>query len=67
MRMGITCLLAVCVSLSLAACGKTLEQTLKTGGDLLGIAGKIYEDVTENVKAVKDALKPAVAPVAPTK
>lgn len=52
--------------LSLAGCGKTVDQIVKTGQDLIGIAGETYKDVKENVETAKKLVVPA-SPTEPTK
>jgi hypothetical protein len=44
---------------SLVACGKTVDQIVKTGQDLIGIAGETYKDVKENVETAKKLVAPA--------
>jgi hypothetical protein len=51
-------LLAV-ACLSLTGCGKTVDQIVKTGQDLIGIAGETYKDVKENVDTAKKLVVPA--------
>lgn len=50
------------VALALTGCGKTLDQLKQTAHDLIDIGGKVYEDVKENVEAVKKAVNPPPAP-----
>jgi hypothetical protein len=47
------------IMVSIAGCGKTLEQIKQTAHSLIDISGKIYEDATDNAKTAKDAVLPA--------
>ncbi len=49
-------LIIVVFALSLAGCGKTLDQIKQVGHDLIEIAGKTYEDVKDNVETAKKAV-----------
>jgi len=51
---------------ALAGCGKTVDQIVKTGQDLIGIAGETYKDVKDNVETAKKFVVPA-SPAEPTK
>ena len=48
---------AVFILGSVSACGKTLDQIKDTAHELIDIAGTVYEDVTDNIESVKEALK----------
>lgn len=48
--------LLVAVGLSVSGCGKSLEQIKQAAHAVIDIAGKVYEDVKEDVDQVKDAL-----------
>jgi hypothetical protein len=50
--------------LGVTACGKSVDQLVKTGQDLIGIVGSVYTDVKENVEAAK---KLVTEPADPTK
>jgi hypothetical protein len=52
--------------ISLAGCGKTLDQVLATGKSIIDIAGKTYEDVKDNYDTAKKLVTPA-SPTEPTK
>ena len=52
--------------ISLTGCGKTVDQIVKTGQDLIGIAGETYKDVKDNVETAKKLVLPA-SPAEPTK
>lgn len=45
-------LLAI-MALGLTACGKSVDQLVKTGQDLVGIVGEVYKDVKDNVETAK--------------
>lgn len=47
------------LAFALSGCGKTLDQTLKIGHDLIDIAGKTYEDMKDNMDAAKKLVTPA--------
>lgn len=55
MRVG----LIVLALFMLTGCGKTYDQILKTGHDLIDVAGKTYEDVKDNVETAKKIVLPA--------
>ena len=59
-------MLLLVAALSLTGCGKTVDQIVKTGQDLIGIAGETYKDVKENVETAKKLVLPA-SPAEPTK
>jgi len=44
---------------SLPGCGKTLDQVLTVGKNLLDVAGKTYEDVKDNYETAKKLVTPA--------
>lgn len=50
--------LIVLAVMTLAGCGKTYDQILKTAHDLIDVAGKTYEDVKENVDTAKKIVLP---------
>jgi hypothetical protein len=52
-------LMLVVAVFALTGCGKTVDQIVKTGQDLVGIAGETYKDVKENVDAAKKLVLPA--------
>lgn len=49
---------------ALMGCGKSVDQIVKTGQALVGIAGEVYKDVRENVETAK---KLVTEPASPTK
>jgi len=44
---------------SLTGCGKTVDQLVKTGQDVIGLVGETYKDVKENVEAGTKLVLPA--------
>jgi len=56
-------ILAVSVlAFSLSGCGKSVDQIVKTGQDLVGIAGEVYKDVKENVDTAKKLVTEPASP-----
>ena len=51
-------LLLIVAVLALTGCGKTLDQALKIGHDLIDVAGKTYEDVKDNYETAKKIVTP---------
>jgi hypothetical protein len=63
MKKPATAAVLLCVlAFGLTACGHTVEQLQKIAHDAIDTAGKIYQDVTENVDLIKKTVTPA-APV----
>ena len=50
-------LVGIVAILGLVACGKSIEQLVKAGQAVVGVAGEAYKDAKENLEAVKEALK----------
>lgn len=56
--------LMVVMFMGVTACGKSVDQLVKTGQDIIGIVGEVYKDVKENADTVK---KLVTEPAAPSK
>ena len=44
---------------SLGACGKSLDQTIRVGQGVIGIVGQMYQDAQENLSEIKKLVAPA--------
>ena len=49
-------------ALTMAGCGKTLDQLKAAAHNIIEIAGKVYEDSVDNATTVKDTAKEIVTP-----
>lgn len=50
-------LVGIVAILGLVACGKSVEQIVKAGQAIVGVAGEAYKDAKENFDTVKEVLK----------